>query len=456
MEKGLIFTYVLTYGGAVASLFNPYVGLLIYVCFAIIRPESLWFWSVPPGPYSRIVAIGLLIGWAIHGFGRWQFGRGKAVVTFLILFLVWVFLAALQATYAFAALEWAEMLSKTVLPFVVGMTIIDSVVKLKQLAWVIVLSHGYVAYDLNRAYYAGFNRIQQIGFGGMDNNCVAITMVCCAGLALFLGLTAPRWWQKAIALAATGLMLHCVLFAYSRGGMLGLIIMAVVSFLLIPKKPLHYLLFALMVALTLRLAGPQVVARFTTIFADERERDGSAQSRVEMWQTCLQLMARNPVFGIGSNHFSLTAKEHGYSEGKEAHSLWLQVGAETGVVGLFFLVGFYGVCVVRLWPLTRERCAVADPWFRDSARMVIASLAGFAVSAQFVSLAGLEAPYYVVLLGAGALKLGSLPTPATVQGQTAPAQLAQVGAPAGALVQVGWTTHDSAHLGIMHETRDPH
>ena len=38
--KGLLFTYALTYGGAVVSLFNPFYGLLIYVCFAIMRPET--------------------------------------------------------------------------------------------------------------------------------------------------------------------------------------------------------------------------------------------------------------------------------------------------------------------------------------------------------------------------------------------------------------------------------
>ena len=41
--KGLIFTYAMTYGGALASLFDPFVGLLIYVCFAIVKPESMWF-----------------------------------------------------------------------------------------------------------------------------------------------------------------------------------------------------------------------------------------------------------------------------------------------------------------------------------------------------------------------------------------------------------------------------
>ena len=407
--KGLIFTYLLTYGGAVASLFKPYYGLLIYVCFAIIKPDSLWYWSVPPGNYSRIVAIALLVGWGLQGFGSWRFGRAGTVVGSLLLFWVWVVLSSLQAAQPDASLAWAEVFSKTVLPFFVGMTLIDSVAKLKQLAWVIVLSHGYVAYDLNEAYYSGFNRIQEPGFGGMDNNCVAITMVTCTGLAFFLGFNASRWWQKGIAFASVALMVHCVLFAFSRGGMLGLIITAAVSFILVPKKPRHYLIFALMLLLSLRLAGPEVVNRFATTFADEKERDASAQGRMNMWKTCVEIMGQAPIFGIGPRHFPLNAHLYGYTPGKEAHTLWLSVGAETGVVGLFFLASFYGVCMLRLWPLTRESQPVTDPWFRDTARMVIASISGFAVSAQFVSLQGLEAPYYVVLLGAGALKLSSVP-----------------------------------------------
>ena len=46
--------------------------------------------------------------------------------------------------------------------------------------------------------------------------------------------------------------------------------------------------------------------------------------------------------------------------------------------------------------------------------MVTASLIGFCVAAQFVTLHGLEIPYYVVLIGAGALKLnthGRIPIP---------------------------------------------
>src|SRR5262245_64403942 len=86
--KGLVFTYVLTYGGALLSFFDPYIGLLVYVCFSIIRPEFMWHWAVPEGNYSRIVAIALLLGWILRGMGNWQFGKARAIVVALAAFWV--------------------------------------------------------------------------------------------------------------------------------------------------------------------------------------------------------------------------------------------------------------------------------------------------------------------------------------------------------------------------------
>src|SRR5947207_9680144 len=80
--KGLIFTCALIYGGAVTSLLRPFYGFLIYVTFATLRPKVLWFYSVPRGNYSRIVAVAFLLGWLLHGAGSWAFGKASAVVMF--------------------------------------------------------------------------------------------------------------------------------------------------------------------------------------------------------------------------------------------------------------------------------------------------------------------------------------------------------------------------------------
>jgi probable O-glycosylation ligase (exosortase A-associated) len=405
--KGLLFTYAMTYGGAVASLFNPFVGLLVYVCFAIIKPESLWYWAVPEGNYSRVVGVALLLGWMFRGFGVWRFGRASGVVAALSGFMGWSAVGYLLAPDKGKAWVFVEALAKIVLPFLVGITTIDSVRKLKQLVWVIVLSQGYVAYELNMTYLGGYNRLQETGFGGIDNNGYAIGLLIATGLAFFLGLAERVWWHKVLSWGAAGCCGHAVLLSFSRGAMLGVIVTGAMSFWLIPKRPKHYAAAAVALALGLRLAGPQVQERFATVFSSREERDVSAASRLDLWKACLECAARNPVTGLGPNHWPLVAHEFGFTVGKSAHSTWMETAAEQGVPGFALLAAFYVLCIAQLWPMRHDSYPVVDPWLHEAARMVIAGLVGFVVAAQFVTLHGLEIPYYTTLVGAGILKLNS-------------------------------------------------
>lgn len=408
--KGLIVTYLLTYGGSIAALFNPFIGLLIYVSFAILMPEYLWPWSVPPGNYSRTIAIALLAGWALHGFGSWRLGRAWAILSALVGFWAWSILSALQASDPTIAWGFIEKLSKIVVPVMIGITLIGSVRQLKQLAWTIILCEGYLALEFNLSYFGGYNRLRFQGYGPMDNNCNAIALVTCLGLSLPMGLQEKVGWRKALALGLSALIIHAILFSFSRGGMLGLGLTGLTIFLLLPKQPKHYLGAVLGLMLVLHLAGSEVIERFSQTFADKHgHREASAQSRLDLWANCLDVMKKRPILGAGPDHWPLLASSYGWREGKEAHTLWLQVGAEVGIPGLALLVAYYALCAVRLYPLARGSIPIPDPWFSEASRMVIASLVGFAFTAQFVSIKVLEHPYYVVMIGAGLLKLSTGP-----------------------------------------------
>src|SRR5262249_21768492 len=134
-----------------------------------------------------------------NGFGRWNLGRARGIVVALLGYWLWAAVCAIQAPNAAVAWHFVEELTKIVFPFLVGISTVDSLRKLKQLAWVILLSQGYVAFELNLSYYEGFNRLTEIGFAGMDNNSAAIAFVACIGLGFFLGLNAEGWWRKALA-----------------------------------------------------------------------------------------------------------------------------------------------------------------------------------------------------------------------------------------------------------------
>jgi probable O-glycosylation ligase (exosortase A-associated) len=410
--KGLIFTYGMTGGGALAGLLNPFYGLLVYISFAIIKPDMMWPWAVPEGRYSLIVALSMLIGWSISRRANFKLGKSWIGIVFLEAFLAWAFYGALEARNQWIAWEYVEILAKIAIPVFIGLTTIDSTARLKQLAWTIVIAEGYVAYEMNSYYFSGYNLLRYSGFGALDNNSVAIGLVTGLGVAFFLALHSKRIWQKGLTLFLALMMGHAVLFSFSRGGMLAMTIMGVVSFIVIPKRPRTYAMLAAAVCVAGLLAGAEVRERFMTMFTKSgEEREVSAQSRVDLWTDCWDVMKKNPVFGCGPNHWPMVAPEYGWNKGKEAHSLWLQTGAELGFTGVFLLLGFYISILCRCWVLTWRRTKVPDPFLRVAAQMTVAGLAGFIVSAQFVSLEALEIPYYVALLGMGALKLATEPQP---------------------------------------------
>ncbi len=284
---------------------------------------------------------------------------------------------------------------------------LDSVQKLKQLGWTLVLAQGYLAFEFNLMYYQNpiFNP-EEWGFAGNDNNGIAISLCSTIGMAFFLDASASRWWQSLLAFASAAFMTHTVLFSMSRGGMLALVITGAMSFYLIPKKPKHYLLFALGVAAALQLAGPSVTREFSTAFAGEEDRDASARSRVDHWMACIRSIESNPL-GVGLDQWGNVVPNYGLPHGMEAHNTWLQLTAELGIPGLLAILGFYWIGVFKLIPLARNKSAVPDEFIRAAARMVIASFFGYFISASFVTVEGQETSYYVMLFGAGALRLAS-------------------------------------------------
>ena len=409
---GRYLTFLMAYGGAFISVFYPFIGLLIYVSFAIMAPESLWFWEFPGagGGFSFVVAIALLVGWAFQSFGSWQFGKAAPTVLCIIFFMVWTTASWPLASNEDVARKFVIALFKIVLPFLVGITLIKEVNQLKQLAWVMVCSQGYVAFEFNLTYVrTGINRVWLDGFNGGDNNTVAIGMVTGVGLAFFLGLGAKNLFAKAIAFGSALMMAHIVLLSFSRGGMVALILTGAVGFLITPRRPIHYAFLAASVLVILALSGQEVRQRFISVFNDKEERDKSAESRLDLWRANFDVMMQHPLFGIGPHHWPELAEDYGFTKGKEGHSLWFQTGAELGIPGLAALLAFYVIVIIRLWPYHSDHSPVPDPFYRDIARMVISALVGFIVASQFVSITFLEIPYYVVLLGAGALKLLTVP-----------------------------------------------
>jgi O-antigen ligase len=239
-----------------------------------------------------------------------------------------------------------------------------------------------------------------IGIGLGPNESAALFVLAFPfAIAMGSGRGRMRWLGFAIA----GLLAAGVMKTGSRGGIIGL---AVVALALIaragPRRRLTYLVAVAACGLGAAFtADDMLIERIATItqpHADYNVTD--SEGRLQIWTRGLGYMASHPVLGIGLNNFEtaegvLSGKiNQGYGiRYTAAHNAFVQIGAELGLVGL---VAF----VVALWSAARGclrvlRAALRDHAARprladDETRLATAALCallGVATTGFFLSLA---------------------------------------------------------------------
>jgi O-antigen ligase len=127
----------------------------------------------------------------------------------------------------------------------------------------------------------------------------------------------------------------------------------------------------------LAILPDQYKERYSSI--TRSEIDASSQGRVDAWRTGLRMFVDRPLFGVGIGCFGVA---HGteYSRGNwlEAHSLYVQIVAEIGLVGtIAFLLLLHEM--LRLNRRTSRRLLARGPDAAFEVRVLDAMAAGFVV-----------------------------------------------------------------------------
>lgn len=433
---GLVFTYAITALGVLAGPIRPFYGFLAYVCFSIIKPEALWYWSVPASNFSWWIALSFLSGWLIDGFGTWPRQKYQLRAIFsLVAYAIWILLSTTVSPDTSDGIRYFENAIKIIIPAIAGITLVKTDKDLYLFAWTITVSIGYLAYSLNESYFAGYNRLQEEGFAGFDNNSITIALVSGIGLNFFLGLYVKGSAQKLLLFFFSLLLVNAVLFSFSRGGMLGLIFCGLATIYLIPKTRVNLSLVAAGAVMAFSITGQEVINRFVTISNttltsnSASDIESSAESRLHLWRVCIEMSKDYPLFGVGPDQFIRRVGEYPIVDAngqvitygatganidrktsfgaKEAHMLWLQVAAELGIIGAVSLFAYYGFTCISSMIAIRDPAVVSNELHRHIHLMVLTSIGPFVLSASFVSLEGLELPYYVAALGLSTNKISS-------------------------------------------------
>ena len=379
--------------GAVAALFWPFVGLLVYLWLDFMRPHDTYVELRALRP-MLVVACATLAATAWrerrHLLGSWR--RFVPVATLAAVVAASVPVSVDGAQSAATLVEIGKMLALLWL----FDRLVRSEQRLRAVLWVIVLSLAVLgvgaimqasARDLLHEFQLGSVIEGPAGLGDgafRDNN----------DLARVLALSVPLWWVLAARrgarwsrlVAGVGLLvgIAAIECTFSRSGFLALVVgIGVVA---LSYRPLWRgaALWLLFVVALLALSPRAYVERVATLRA--APADASFRGRVDVWIDAWGLVQQRPLLGQGAGTFRSGAAGRP-SARRSSHNILLEVAVEIGLAGL----AAYGwILLDTLWRLHRLRAAAPAPWLGTAAVGIAAALlayltAGLALSRPFAA-----------------------------------------------------------------------
>jgi O-antigen ligase len=229
--------------------------------------------------------------------------------------------------------------------------------------------HGYIsvpafAIAISGSESGDVRRLAATGNFG-DANDVCEILNCAVIFSLYGLLDRGRGLTRVLWLAPMAFFGHALYLTHSRGGFLGAVVGLTVLFRSRFRGKKSLVLAGAVLALMFVLfAGRQT--SFST-------SEGSGQSRVQVWDSGMDMIKSSPLIGVGTGQFV----EHAV---QVAHNAFIQVSAELGLLAGTLLFGQYFYCLKNLTKLGSKRVTIPDPETRRLQPFLLASLASFATS----------------------------------------------------------------------------
>ena len=385
-------------------LVRPWVGILTWSWLGYMNPHRLTWGIAYSMPFGMMVMGMTLLGLP---FSRDVKAPPRSTEVFLLTALWgWFLLTTLFAYYPADAWEQFSKVSKVLFGTYLSLMLLQEERKLRALIWIIGLSIGF--FGLKGGIWAistgGHNQVLGPPDSFISGNTeigLALNMVI--PLLFYLRRQETRTWLRRLLLAMALFSMVASLITYSRGALLGLLVILPLLFL---KSRAKLLILPLLVVAA--LVGPSVMPsnwteRMETI--ETYDQDISANQRLNSWWVAYQLAKDSPVLGGGFRTFSMEIYQTyipGYiyaNQQHDAHSIYFQVLAEHGFPGLaLFLMLIASTFVSLRYVIHVTKHRPDQLWINDCAKMVEVSLVGYAVSGAFLSMSYFDLFYHLVAI----------------------------------------------------------
>lgn len=172
-------------------------------------------------------------------------------------------------------------------------------------------------------------------------------------------------WIRLSALAGVIVLPFIIVVTQSRGGILALFTMGLLVLVQYRREAMSFAVFVL-VAGVIGLAAPSSVwtrlgglsnVGDDSYAAEQVDVEGSADQRLEIWRVAGAIIADHPVGGVGLGGYPRTHQQYALSSqfqtiargSRDTHSIYLNVLAETGIVGFILLMGMLTTALWQGW-----------------------------------------------------------------------------------------------------------
>lgn len=408
--------------GLAASLWSRFAALLLYVWFAIFRPQEwLWTGSMEQLRLSMVTALLLLVPSLLTGV----FPNVTHPLSWLMLaFLGTVGLA--QATTPWAAISWpwVDAFIRMLVVVLFAITMIDTRRRLIVFMAVLAGSLGFHTAQggITAILSGGVKFAEGLGGGAFaDNNGYAMAgamilpLLWCVSQNLDRTRFAERMASFAFALAVP-LSILLVVGTASRAGFLA-IAMAVMTYVALQRRrlvPLLTIAAVVLIALPIMPMPQGYFDRLQTIQTYEEANETSALSRLHFWQVAMR-MAQDRPLGVGLRNFDHAYDQYDFlggefGSGRSVHSSHFQALAEMGYLGAALWVALLASAIVLS---LRVRAFGATPglepgeayFYTTVGNALVVSMAAFIVGGAFIALVNNDITWYTFAMVAAADRL---------------------------------------------------
>lgn len=405
MVSGIVaFSYV---------ILRPDIGLYLLAFISYLNLSDIVIENANAPSIAKFTVVGLFAAAVLR---RALFGvrLGGALSSYAALAVLWLLACSsvLYADFPDESLVAAERLTKDMLFAVLILMIVVDGTSLRRLSWSLILAGivmaGITAYQAltgfdSDAFGLGkaemhqiVGEVQDYRPGGPlgDPNMYAQVLLLLVPLAAERMANERNWPLRIVAGAGFAVCTLAIIFTYSRGALLALVVVCVAMAVPFFRRPRAALTALPAVGLVLFLIPSSYVDRLQKIELPSSagsDVDESIEGRGTEMLVAWQMFLDHPVLGIGLENYPPHFQDYvqklnlpSRRENRKSHSLYLQIAAERGIVGI---ASFAIVIAIALRSLFRGRRKLRECGSRMEAGIagaIALSLLGYGVAAIFL------------------------------------------------------------------------